>query len=197
MEAEEWQPGLQFNDDDDDDNFVSGSDTFPPPGKRLAPVGANDEDEMNITKDSDKEYSVESSPGYIAAGKLSSRFWGSPVRHGDSSTINKELEEKVKNLERDQEELNNSLMSMTSHFAKVQLRLQQVVGAPADKKEALLMELQQFAFRGIPDVSSPLPQDDKCFKYNEDDRNFNGHEATNNHSMTIEDSITGTIIFQQ
>ena len=35
---------------------------------------------------------------------------------------------------------------MTSHFAKVQFRLQQVVGAPSDKKEALLAELQQFGY---------------------------------------------------
>merc|ERR1719273_2464009 len=108
---------------------------------------------------------------------MSSRFWGSGSAIGDNYGGNKELEDKIKSLEKDQEELNNSLMSMTSHFAKVQLRLQQVVGAPADRKEALLMELQQFAFRGIPDISSPKPplaQDDKCFKYNEDDRDFNG-----------------------
>merc|ERR550517_2419112 len=64
------------------------------------------------------------------------------------------LEAQVRQLEQDQEELNNSLMSMTSHFAKVQLRLQQVVSAPASKREDLLMELQQFAFRGIPNAST-------------------------------------------
>ena len=90
-------------------------------------------------------------------------------------------------LEQDQEELNNSLISMTSHFAKVQLRLQQVkffapnkmvwfcqaffistcfligfqivvsnqvVSAPASDREDLLNELQQFAFRGIPNASA-------------------------------------------
>ena len=86
-------------------------------------------------------------------------------------------------LEQDQEELNNSLISMTSHFAKVQLRLQQVkffaqtkwsgfakhffytdwilnccfnqvVSAPASEREDLLNELQQFAFRGIPNASA-------------------------------------------
>ena len=40
-------------------------------------------------------------------------------------------------------------------FSQVQLRLQQVVSAPSDKKEDLLKELEQFAFRGIPNVSSP------------------------------------------
>lgn len=37
---------------------------------------------------------------------------------------------------------------------KVQLRLQQVVGAPVDKREDLLKELEQFAFRGIPNLAS-------------------------------------------
>ena len=167
METQVWSSLPKFENDeeeDDDDNFLSGNEeNFTlPPGKRLAPVGANDDDEMINTKDSDKEYSVESSPGYNTVGNGSSRFWGgSGGGNGEANSgINKELEEKVKTLERDQEELNTSLMSMTSHFAKVQLRLQQVVGAPADKKEALLVELQQFAFRGIPDISTPTVVND-------------------------------------
>ena len=40
-------------------------------------------------------------------------------------------------------------------FLQVQLRLQQVVSAPSDKREDLLKELEHFAFRGIPNVSSP------------------------------------------
>ncbi len=38
----------------------------------------------------------------------------------------------------------------------MQFRLQQVVSAPADKRENLLKELENFAFRGIPNISSPL-----------------------------------------
>ncbi len=34
-----------------------------------------------------------------------------------------------------------------------------MVSAPSDKKEALLKELEHFAFRGIPNLSSPRPQD--------------------------------------
>ena len=37
----------------------------------------------------------------------------------------------------------------------MQLRLQQVVNAPSDKREDLLKELENFAFRGIPNLSSP------------------------------------------
>jgi len=78
----------------------------------------------------------------------------SPASQSSSSA---ELESKIERLERDADDLNNSLMSMTSHFAKVQLRLQQVVSAPPDQREDLLMELQQFAFRAIPDVSKVPP----------------------------------------
>ena len=173
METQVWSSLPRFENDeeeDEDDNFLSGNEeNFTlPPGKRLAPVGANDDDEMINSKDSDKEYSVESSPGYNNVGNVSSRFWGGSGGSNSEANngINKELEEKVKTLERDQEELNTSLMSMTSHFAKVQLRLQQVVGAPADKKEALLVELQQFAFRGIPDISTPtMVNDCNSFDY--------------------------------
>ena len=42
---------------------------------------------------------------------------------------------------------------------QVQLRLQQVVSAPSDRREDLLKELEHFAFRGIPNVSSPRPPD--------------------------------------
>lgn len=50
----------------------------------------------------------------------------------------------------------------------MQFRLQQVVSAPSDKRENLLKELENFAFRGIPNISSPLlanlaeKQEDEC-----------------------------------
>ena len=83
----------------------------------------------------------------------------------------------VRRLEEDQEELSSSLMALTSHYAKegliischirhimsyqyvisviswqVQLRLQQVVAAPTEAREELLKDLEQFAFRGIPNM---------------------------------------------
>jgi len=65
------------------------------------------------------------------------------------------LAEKVKIMEEQQEELNSSLMALTSHYAKVQLRLQQIVAAPGESREELLKDLEQFAFRGIPDMRVP------------------------------------------
>lgn len=60
--------------------------------------------------------------------------------------------ERLKNLEEEQEQLNSSLFALTTHFAQVQFRLKQIVDAPTEHKEALLKELEEFAFKGIPDV---------------------------------------------
>ena len=58
----------------------------------------------------------------------------------------------VHQLEAEQEQLNGSLMALTSHFAQVQFRLKQIVSAPAEEKDQLLRQLEEFAFRGIPDM---------------------------------------------
>lgn len=60
--------------------------------------------------------------------------------------------ERLKSLEEEQEILNSSLLALTTHFAQVQFRLRQVVNAPTNEKEDLLKALEEFAFRGIPDV---------------------------------------------
>lgn len=87
-------------------------------------------------------------------------------------------------LEEEQEQLNSALMALTSHFAQVtivvdilflldcsevfggddfnllfsqvQFRLKQIVDADADSKEKLLKELEEFAFRGIPDFQKSV-----------------------------------------
>lgn len=63
--------------------------------------------------------------------------------------------ERLQDLEEEQEELNGSLLALTSHFAQVQFRLKQVVSAPVETRERLLMELEEFAFQGCPDVRGP------------------------------------------
>ncbi|BFZ16011.1 hypothetical protein BsWGS_19049 [Bradybaena similaris] len=62
-------------------------------------------------------------------------------------------------LEEEQEQLNSSLLALTTHFAQVQFRLKQIVSAGPDDKEDLLKELEEFAFRGIPDVRGCKIQD--------------------------------------
>ncbi|KAJ8930850.1 hypothetical protein NQ314_016267 [Rhamnusium bicolor] len=60
--------------------------------------------------------------------------------------------ERIRSMEEEQELLNSSLFALTTHFAQVQFRLRQVVNAPPEDKEDLLKSLEEFAFRGIPDV---------------------------------------------
>ncbi|KFM73221.1 RUN domain-containing protein 1, partial [Stegodyphus mimosarum] len=60
--------------------------------------------------------------------------------------------ERLKRLEEEQEQLNSSLIALTTHFAQVQFRLKQIVDASQGEKENLLKELEEFAFRGIPDI---------------------------------------------
>lgn len=58
-------------------------------------------------------------------------------------------------MEQEQEQLSSSLMALTTHFAKVQFRLKQVVAAPTEEKEGMLQELEEFAFRGCPNLNNP------------------------------------------
>ncbi|GMR60491.1 hypothetical protein PMAYCL1PPCAC_30686, partial [Pristionchus mayeri] len=61
--------------------------------------------------------------------------------------------QRVKEMEEEQERLNNSLFSLSTQFAQVQFRLKQIGEASGDSKEALLKELQEFAFKGCADTT--------------------------------------------
>nr|CAG4638365.1 EOG090X03YR [Cyclestheria hislopi] len=99
-------------------------DDIVPQGERWPPLGAAEpEEETSNFKDDDENWH-----GFC---------------HGE--------DEKLQMLEEEQEQLNSSLMALTSHFAQVQFRLKQIVDAEPDMKERLLRELEEFAFRGIPD----------------------------------------------
>ncbi|XP_078571447.1 RUN domain-containing protein 1-like isoform X1 [Branchiostoma floridae x Branchiostoma japonicum] len=67
--------------------------------------------------------------------------------------------ERLRMLEQEQDQLNSSLLALTTHFAQVQFRLKQIVTAPTDDKEGLLKELEEFAFQGCPDVRGCVTQD--------------------------------------
>lgn len=56
-------------------------------------------------------------------------------------------------MEEQQEVLNSSLIALTTHFAQVQFRLRQIIDAPTQDKEILLQDLEEFAFKGIPEIS--------------------------------------------
>lgn len=59
---------------------------------------------------------------------------------------------RVQQLEEEQERLNNSLFSLSSHFAQVQFRLKQIAEAKGEDREELLKSLQDFAFKGCADM---------------------------------------------
>ena len=46
--------------------------------------------------------------------------------------------ERLNSLEQEQEQLNSSLLALTTHFAQVQFRLKQVTAAAPEEKEVLL-----------------------------------------------------------
>ncbi|XP_031850172.1 RUN domain-containing protein 1 [Nomia melanderi] len=104
-----------------------------PSGERWAPVGANDCD-----NDFADEYK------YV----------------DNMENLSYDME-RLKVLEEEQEMLNSSLIALTTHFAQVQFRLRQIVDAPTNQKEALLKELEEFAFRGIPDAPNNLSLDSR------------------------------------
>lgn len=51
-------------------------------------------------------------------------------------------------------QLIESLNAVTTHFAHVQFRLRQVIEAPAEEKESLLKDLEEFTFKGIPEIQN-------------------------------------------
>ncbi|CAG0884977.1 unnamed protein product [Cyprideis torosa] len=73
--------------------------------------------------------------------------WGQKTKGADSVSM-----DKIREMEREQEQLSASLLQLTTHFAQVQFRLQQIVSADPAERETLLQELEEFAFRGIPDT---------------------------------------------
>ncbi|XP_023212617.1 RUN domain-containing protein 1-like, partial [Centruroides sculpturatus] len=67
-------------------------------------------------------------------------------------SLNYDERERLQKLEEEQDQLNSSLIALTTHFAQVQFRLKQIVDATPQEKETLLKDLEEFAFSGIPDI---------------------------------------------
>lgn len=74
---------------------------------------------------------------------------------GSSSEPLSTSETAIRAMEEEQEMLTSSLMSLTSHFAQVQLRLRQIMEAPPEERDQLLKGLEEFAFQGIPELNIP------------------------------------------
>jgi ribosomal protein L12E/L44/L45/RPP1/RPP2 len=136
---EQKQKDAEQNEDDEEESYdysESGSPLppgIPPPGKRLAPVGAcREENEGNApgAKDSRLNSTTSSNGG---SGDLtfmllpsSAAAMASAAEAESAAERNKLLmKRKLQEMEEEQEELNNSLMGITSHFAQVRLNFDQ------------------------------------------------------------------------
>ncbi|KAG5854952.1 hypothetical protein ANANG_G00043530 [Anguilla anguilla] len=118
---------------------TSDSETAFAGGERWAPVGAVASPEDEESRDGQGD-ALE------------------PKRKGSLSSA-MEMATKLQKLEEEQELLNSSLLALTSHFAQVQFRLKQIVHAQSDEKEKMLLELEEFAFKGCPHVLGCRAQD--------------------------------------
>lgn len=78
---------------------------------------------------------------------------------GAHSVCEADMTAKLRQLEEEQGQLNSSLLALTSHFAQVQFRLKQIVHAQSEEKERMLLELEEFAFKGCPHVIGCRSQD--------------------------------------
>nr|XP_057904467.1 RUN domain-containing protein 1 [Doryrhamphus excisus] len=88
--------------------------------------------------------------GAVASPEEESASVGQPRQRGSAGE--EEMAVRLMRLEEEQEQLNSSLLALTSHFAQVQFRLKQIVHAQSEEKEKMLTELEEFAFRGCPHV---------------------------------------------
>ncbi|KAH7721596.1 RUN domain-containing protein 1 [Aphelenchoides avenae] len=77
---------------------------------------------------------------------------------GDDSPSQINNSEKLQELESEHERLSESILALSSHFAQVQLRIQQISQAPSDSRDTLLKELQEFASRGCIDIGEVKQQ---------------------------------------
>ncbi|KAI6186578.1 RUN domain-containing protein [Aphelenchoides besseyi] len=77
--------------------------------------------------------------------------WCSSSMDDSSSQINHS--EKVKELEDEYNRLSESVLSLSTQFAHIQFRLQQISAAPTENRDELLKELLEFASEGCLDIS--------------------------------------------
>ncbi|KAH8246071.1 hypothetical protein KR026_004159 [Drosophila bipectinata] len=107
--------------------------------ERWSPLGANYDD-------------ANSASSGVDCGELETVLDGKPeTRRGSAGS---ELS-RLRSIEEEQELLTSSLLALTSHFAHVQLRVRQIVEAPAEERDQLLRDLDDFAFQGIPEAAQP------------------------------------------
>ncbi|XP_039961198.1 RUN domain-containing protein 1 [Bactrocera tryoni] len=114
-----------------------------PLSERWSPLGANYDDAMSPTSEL---LSPESELELLSSDSQDKQ----EMLRGDTNDLGR-----LRSMEEEQELLTTSLMALTSHFAHVQLRVRQIVEAPSHERDQLLKDLEEFAFRGIPEPIVP------------------------------------------
>ncbi|KAM7347306.1 RUN domain-containing protein 1 [Cochliomyia hominivorax] len=135
---------------DGDDGQVDFDDGLQPLSERWSPLGANYDDAVTP---SSELLSPESELELLSSDSQDNKH--DFHQHVDEAAEMAHL----KSLEEEQEMLTSSLMALTSHFAHVQLRVRQIVEAPANERDQLLKDLEEFAFQGIPDPHTAKTSD--------------------------------------
>ncbi|KAL3101283.1 hypothetical protein niasHT_028039 [Heterodera trifolii] len=64
---------------------------------------------------------------------------------------------RIKELEQQQQRLSESVMQLSTHFAQVQFRIQQIAKAPAEQRNEMIKQLQEFASRSCIDMGTLRP----------------------------------------
>ncbi|XP_060859301.1 LOW QUALITY PROTEIN: RUN domain-containing protein 1 [Metopolophium dirhodum] len=87
----------------------------------------------------------------------------------ETSHTNWNENNKVGYLEEQYEILHSSVIALTSHFSQVQLRIHQIIESPDEEKKHLLKNLEEFAFKGIPNVYTNCSLNHLLVTTNDDD----------------------------
>ncbi|XP_017006664.2 RUN domain-containing protein 1 [Drosophila takahashii] len=113
--------------------------------ERWSPLGANYDDANSASSGVDCELE----PGLLDKSETRRESNGSSLELA-----------RLRSIEEEQELLTSSLLALTSHFAHVQLRVRQIVEAPAEERDQLLRDLEDFAFQGIPEAVQSKEEED-------------------------------------
>ena len=100
------------------------------------------------------------------------------------------LDQYTSEIEANNQLLNNSLLALSSHLAQVQLRLGQIVQTNdinEKEKEQMLIDLNAFANRGIPDLMVSMNPIEQSNKVHEEEEEEEGKEDDDNNDDDDDD----------
>ncbi|XP_055913708.1 RUN domain-containing protein 1 [Eupeodes corollae] len=160
----------------EEDNLDFDDEPPHPLSERWSPLGANYDDTIGLAGD-------------ILGREIDLKQLDCQhVSNGEESRPDSSLAldvHRLRSMEEEQEILTSSLMALTSHFAHVQLRVRQIVEAPSDERDGLLKDLEEFAFRGIPEPMGV----NQVANPSDDDKAENNMEAIRKRQCELIDNL--------